>query len=374
MAIIKDSKRNHYYINYKLKLADGVYKNINIKNKLWIIAGENAVTLRYMKSIELKEIEKDKEKRSYACETGTLGALCEAFYIVLKADGIDEETIYNYKLSFNKHLFTVINKNTAIEKAFEVRNIDAFRIYLTRLGLKNHTINNKMVALKNLLKFAKTRKYIPRELADDAIDILKPFKDNERISEHNNYFANGDDDVRKFIDTFASKDENWRIPILALFYGAFRVGEWQAISVEDIDFDNCSIVINKQIDNHGKIKAKTKNGNDRLVRLPHTFMNELKDYLEIRNIKKGLVFVNDNGSHINRQALRNVVNKHLELAGLSHITLHGLRHTFATRMFDRGYDVKEVQEHLGHTNMQTTMKYYIHYTNDKKKKDLEDLL
>jgi integrase len=81
-----------------------------------------------------------------------------------------------------------------------------------------------------------------------------------------------------------------------------------------------------------------------------------------------------NGAHVSRRKIREIVNKHLSLANLSHITLHGLRHSFATRMFDKGYDVKEVQTHLGHASMETTMKYYIHYTNHKKQKDLEDLL
>lgn len=47
---------------------------------------------------------------------------------------------------------------------------------------------------------------------------------------------------------------------------------------------------------------------------------------------------------------------------------------FATRMFDRGYDVKEVQEHLGHASMETTMKYYIHYTKTKQKRNIDDLM
>lgn len=47
---------------------------------------------------------------------------------------------------------------------------------------------------------------------------------------------------------------------------------------------------------------------------------------------------------------------------------------FATGMFDRGYDVKEVQEHLGHASMETTTKYYIHYTKTKQKRNIDDLM
>ena len=88
----------------------------------------------------------------------------------------------------------------------------------------------------------------------------------------------------------------------------------------------------------------------------------------------GFVFSVSPGKPVSRMTVRRIVNRHLSMAGLEHITLHGLRHSMATRMFDRGYDVREVQEQLGHSSMDTTMDFYIHYTESKRKKDLDDLL
>lgn len=72
--------------------------------------------------------------------------------------------------------------------------------------------------------------------------------------------------------------------------------------------------------------------------------------------------------------LRNMLDKHVKISSLQHITPHGLRHSFATRIFDKGYDIKEVQMHLEHKSMDTTMRYYIHFTNSKSEKDRNDLL
>lgn len=47
---------------------------------------------------------------------------------------------------------------------------------------------------------------------------------------------------------------------------------------------------------------------------------------------------------------------------LPQMTLHGLRHSFTTRTFDNDYNVKEVYQHLGILNTNTTMRFYIHYT------------
>lgn len=377
MAIVKDKKNNRYYINYKIKTLDGKWKNINIRNKNWAITGENKVSLRDMKLIEAKEIEKDKAKRvqGNSQKISNIGDLLDLFYKVLKSENIDDETIYNYQLCYKKYLFDVIPINTKIDNAFTIHQIDLFRISICSQGLKENTINNKFVALKNLIKFAKTRKIISRDVADDAIDLLQPIKPKNKNDSKENYLKYGENDIKKFIQTFDEHDQEWKVPVLTLFYGALRVGEWQAITKKSCDFENCLIKINKQLDAHGNLKTYTKNRTVRYVRIPRPFMQKLEKYVNDQDIgDDDFIFSSKNFSHISRRKIRELVNSHLKLANLDHITLHGLRHTFATRMFDKGYDVKEVQQHLGHSSMATTMKYYIHYTESKKKKDIDDLL
>lgn len=44
-------------------------------------------------------------------------------------------------------------------------------------------------------------------------------------------------------------------------------------------------------------------------------------------------------------------------AGLGRVTSHQLRHSFATHMIDHGADIRNVQQLLGHSSLDTTMKY-----------------
>lgn len=378
MAIVKDKTRNKYYINYKWKTPDGTYKSENIKNKEWIIEGDNKVSIKYMRAIEQEEIAKDLEKKKYNYHVGSdmsLGSLIDLFYKVMLSQGIDKETIYAYSLSFKKYLFPIIEPHNPIDKAFTMTNVDNFRINLTSLGLANKTINNKLVAVRKLVELAKKRKLISREMADDAIDILTPVKNQNRRIQTDNFFHNGEDDFRKFVETFEEKDNEWKIPILTMFYGALRIGEWQAITKNDCNFNNCTILINKQIDPHGNVKMKTKTGEEKIIKFPSQFMEELKHYIDERKINPNqTIFVGAHGKHVGRHKIRDLITDHIKLAGLEHLTPHGLRHSFATRMFDKGYDVKEVQKHLGHASMETTMKYYIHYTEIKALKNHDDLL
>jgi integrase len=72
-----------------------------------------------------------------------------------------------------------------------------------------------------------------------------------------------------------------------------------------------------------------------------------------------LVFVGEDGGHLDGSALRRRYNRALERAGLRRLRFHDLRHTFGTRMIAKA-DISRVQEWMGHADVQTTMKY-LHY-------------
>lgn len=61
------------------------------------------------------------------------------------------------------------------------------------------------------------------------------------------------------------------------------------------------------------------------------------------------------GAHLNRMCKK---------AGIRHVTMHMLRHTFATRMIEAGVAPYVLQKLLGHTSIQTTMNIYVHATTD----------
>ena len=103
----------------------------------------------------------------------------------------------------------------------------------------------------------------------------------------------------------------------------------------------------------------------------------LKDYKKTYNKNKiaftgtitsynNFVFVTNNFTPLNQSNLRKDFISLLNKSMIPKIKFHGLRHTYATRLFEEGVPVKTVQALMGHSNINTTMNIYTHVTSNMK--------
>jgi integron integrase len=174
-----------------------------------------------------------------------------------------------------------------------------------------------------------------------------------------------------------------------LMYGTgMRIMECLRLRVQDIDFEYKQIMVRSGKGNKDRvtvlpemiieplqeqlIRAKTLHEADLAegfghVYLPHALSKKYPN--ADREWKWQYVFVSGNRSHDPRsgqirrhhldekniqRAIRNAANK----AGINkHVKTHSLRHSFATHMLEDGYDIRTIQELLGHKDLNTTMIY-----------------
>ena len=86
-----------------------------------------------------------------------------------------------------------------------------------------------------------------------------------------------------------------------------------------------------------------------------------------------LAFPNTRGKMVYSRNLQTSLEKIFTRAGIEGATMHTLRHTYATRCFEAGVDIKAVSEQLGHANVKTTYNIYVHLLDDTKAKEIDKL-
>lgn len=145
--------------------------------------------------------------------------------------------------------------------------------------------------------------------------------------------------------------------ILALIYSAgLRISE--ALSMKPKDIDSKRMLI------HVK-NAKGKK--DRYTLLSEKILLLLREYYTIYKPKKYL-FEGQNGGQYSSRSAQAVLKEAASRAGITKpISLHTLRHSFATHLLEGGTDLRFIQELLGHSSPKTTM-IYTHVSNSNLKK------
>ena len=112
------------------------------------------------------------------------------------------------------------------------------------------------------------------------------------------------------------------------------------------------------------MKLKCKVNKERLVPIGSSAMSLLILYIDTYRINLkptnhiDMLFLNENGSTISRQACWEMIQKHAKVSLINKkISPHNLRHAFATHLLNNGADLRTVQMLLGHASLSTTQIY-----------------
>ena len=85
------------------------------------------------------------------------------------------------------------------------------------------------------------------------------------------------------------------------------------------------------------------------------------------------VFISGNGNPIDNSTYNAALRKICDKAGIPRISMHTLRHTFATRCIEAGMQPKTLQEILGHAKIDITMNVYVHVMEDRKNREMSSV-
>ena len=115
------------------------------------------------------------------------------------------------------------------------------------------------------------------------------------------------------------------------------------------------------------IKVVGKGNKERIIYLNSACVSAYNTYLSVRpEGKEKALFLSNRHTRISNRRVEQIIDEKLKLSGLSGMgfSVHKLRHTAATLMYQNGVDVRVLKEVLGHENLDTTQ-IYTHVANDQ---------
>src|SRR5215475_4734897 len=168
------------------------------------------------------------------------------------------------------------------------------------------------------------------------------------------------DEYTKMLSLAGANPRDYAI-IQVFLQTGIRVSELANLTRDDIDFVNPSITV------WGKGSIQ------REIFLEKKGVHALKSYLAVRGESfSPRVFLNYQGEPISERGIRKLVVKYRKEAGITKkASCHTLRHTFATCKAEKGVPAYQLQQWLGHANLNTTQ-IYIHLGKQNARKIMQD--
>ena len=244
--------------------------------------------------------------------------------------------------------------------------------FLTEIGeekkLSARYLRNICAIIIRAMKYMKKRYRYEIRIPDQ---ILPVDKHGERILPSEAELAV----LETYLLQQAKEDNNTCLGILIALYTGLRIGETCALTWEDINLKEGIIYVRKNLQrvktpegqkSNTEILLQTPktNTSQRMIPISPVLMTLLKSKGKADN---SYIIKGKKKPWAEPRTLQYRFAKILDQCGLETFNFHMLRHAFATRCIEGGFDVKSLSEILGHSNIQITLNLYVHSSMQRKK-------
>ena len=302
-----------------------------------------------------------------------------------RANELKPSTIARYEVIYRNHIKDTLIGNMKL-KDINTVILQTYYNDLIKQGKTEKFIKYLNKSIKPAVKQAKRMHYI---LEDFTENIIIPKGKSNR--EENKVFSL--EEQKEFL--MAIKTHKYRMQFILALGTGLRISEITALKWQDIDFIHGTLNVVRAVSgayiperlglniNKDKITTPKTQTSVRTVTIPDIILKELLKHKENQDFHKekyreiyddkGYVFANEIGNYILIDTLRKSFSKVLKDNNIRHINFHGLRHTYATRLFEKGVPLKIIQKLLGHSSLEITADIYTHIINGEKISAVQEL-
>lgn len=241
-------------------------------------------------------------------------------------------------------------------------------------GLSKKTVRDILTVLSLILKYANTLGI----MNTDQLHYSMPKLENKEIE----IFSPEEEAA---ITNFAiSSNSSVKFGVCLALYTGMRIGELCALQWKNIDLDNSLIFVKSTLmrisntDKNGCTKTKIiidspkTSAGKRVIPIPSFLLSELHELYGTGKDGEAF-FLTGTAKYLEPSNYYVKYRKWLREIKLADHSFHTLRHTFATRCIESGFDIKTLSEILGHADVNITLNKYVHSSIDLKRTNMEKL-
>jgi integrase/recombinase XerD len=213
-----------------------------------------------------------------------------------------------------------------------IEHVREYRLHLMKRGLKAASINPIIGALRffygTTLGQKTVAEQIPFSRVGDALPAVLSQGEVVRLLK-------------------AESNLKMRTALTTIYAAGLRVSELVMLTAKDIDSNRMVIRI-----------RQAKGRKDRFVMLSEQLLAILRDYWKRERPPQWLFPGPDPSRPLTTRSVQRACRKAADAAGLDNaVTVHTLRHSFATHLLERGVDIRVIQDLLGHRHIDATSRY-----------------
>lgn len=284
---------------------------------------------------------------------------------------VKESTLSHYKSVIDNHIIPIFG-----EYRITLISVDIIQNYINKLlkeGLTGKTVNDILTVIKNIFKYASSKGF-EHNCDLNTISVKNKRNDIQTLTIFEQKIL-----CNYLVDNLNNKN----FGILLSIYTGIRIGELCALRWSDIDLSERVLKINKTMlriqDNfseHHSNKTKViitppkSEDSVRVIPIPQFIFDII---CKLQRNSDAYILTGKCDSFIEPRNMQYYFKSVLKKCSIRDVNFHILRHTFATRCVESGFEIKSLSEILGHSDVKITLQRYVHSSIDLKRKNMDKL-
>lgn len=282
-------------------------------------------------------------------------AILESYQNQLIADGKSDKTIQSYMTDVKGFLTWLSLKQVHFSGTLPRLYVTSYKTYIQTIH-SIHTINKKINSLNSFCQYLVKSGYQKEQVVFPAKDKIKIASGSEQQVE-----VFSEQEVERllfYLESSSGIHIRDKLMVLLLLYTGVRVSELVSIKIADLDLLALTL------------KVVGKGGKYRVIPMKMELSLAIRAYLdgerrEHKHVQSEYLLLTQRSGKMNKDTVNKVlsrIGKALDMV----IKPHKFRHTFCTRLLQKGAELTTVAKLAGHAHIQTTATFYINTSHEEK--------